>query len=358
MTVLARSTGILLLAATLAACQEEPEAPPPIRPILSTVAETVQARELGFAGTVEPQYMVELGFQTFGRIVARDVDVGDTVVAGQRLAALDSVAAELAVRIADSDLASARAQQANAATGESRQQTLVDEKTGTPADLDAAKQARASADAAVLRAQANLAKAMEQLGYTVLKARFGGIVTATGAEVGQTVAAGAAVVTIARPDLRDAVVDIPDDFGDLLKVGTEFDVALQLDTSITARGKAREISPDADPTTRTRRVRIALEDPQPNLRLGTTITATASTTASSMITLPLTAILERDGKQYVWVVDPATATVARREVSLGSATGGRVPVTAGLEPGTRVATAGVHTLTDGQAVKLDTGALP
>ena len=322
------------------------------------MVEPQASRTLGFAGTIEPQYQVDLGFQTFGRIVAREVDIGDTVIAGQRLAALDSVAAELAVRVAESDLASALAQRTNAVASESRQQTLVDEKTGTQADLDAARQARASADAAVLGAQANLAKATEQLGYTVLTTTFGGIVTATGSEVGQTVAAGASVVTIARPDLRDAVVDIPDDLGDLLTVGTAFDVVLQLDTSITAKGKAREIAPDADPTTRTRRVKIALEDPSPNLRLGTTITATAATPAAANITLPPTAILERDGRHFVWVVDPGSATVASREVSTGPGSGGRVPILAGIEPGTRVATAGVHTLTEGQAVRLDTGAQP
>ena len=199
----------------LSACQKKEEAPPPPRPVLSIVVEPQSSLTLGFAGTVEPQYKVDLGFQTLGRVVARDVNVGDTVVEGQRLA-LDFVAAELAVRVAESDLASAQAQQANATASETRQLTLVEEKTGTQADLDAARQTRESADASVQRATANLAKATEQLGYTVLTATFGGIVTAVGAEVGQTVSAGAAVVTVARPDLRDAVVDIPDDFDALL----------------------------------------------------------------------------------------------------------------------------------------------
>ena len=229
---------------------------------------------LGFAGTVEPQYKVDLGFQTLGRVVARDVNVGDTVVEGQRLAALDSVAAELAVRVAESDLASAQAQQANATASETRQLTLVEENTGSQADLDAARQARESADAGPA-GHGHLAKAKEQLGYTALTATFDGIVTAVGAEVGQTVSAGADVVTVARPDLSDAVVDIPDHFDDLLALAPSSTWRCSSIPQWRPRQAARDRAacrPDHAHAAR----RITLDNP-PSLRLGTTVTATVKT---------------------------------------------------------------------------------
>ena len=62
--------------------------------------------------------------------------------------------------------------------------------------------------ASVARAQANLTKALEQLGYAQLKAEFAGVVTAVSADVGQVVSPGQNVVTVARPDVREAVVDV------------------------------------------------------------------------------------------------------------------------------------------------------
>ena len=90
---------------------------------------------------------------------------------------------------------------------------------------------------------------------------FDGVVTAVQAERGQVVQPGQTVVTVARPDIREAVVDLPESIGRDLRPGARFDVALQVDPSVRAAGSVREIAPQADPTTRTRRVRITLDQP-------------------------------------------------------------------------------------------------
>ena len=74
-----------------------------------------------------------------------------------------------------------------------------------------AEQSDAAARAAVVRARANLTKAREQLSYTKISADYAGVVTAIGAEVGQVVAPGQTVVTVARPDIREAVIDVADE---------------------------------------------------------------------------------------------------------------------------------------------------
>jgi membrane fusion protein, multidrug efflux system len=82
---------LLLIALTplVAACQDQ-EARPIVRPVLSVVAHEQTTQTIGpFAGSIEPRYTVALGFQVFGRLVARDVNVGDVVKKGARLAALD-----------------------------------------------------------------------------------------------------------------------------------------------------------------------------------------------------------------------------------------------------------------------------
>lgn len=346
-----------LAATLLAACQDQQLAEAPTaRPVLSVVAAPQSERTAGFAGTVEPRYNADFGFQVLGRVVSRDVDVGDIVAKGQRIAALDPVTFEMAVRSARADLASASARLENAAATEARQRTLLLQEIANQAQFDAARQALESAQAGVIRARADLDKAEEQLGYTELRAEFSGVVTATAAEPGQVVQPGETVVSVARPDVREAVVDLPENVGQELRPEARFEIALQVDPAVRAAGSVREIAPQADPATRTRRVRITIADPPDSFRLGTTITATAVTQTPSRIELPATALLERDGKTMVWVVDPATGTVSTQNVTVAARGGSSVRFLDGLAPGTRVVIAGVNSLTSGQSVKLPDGA--
>ena len=83
-----------LTAALLAACsQAEPEkAPEPVRPVLSVLVEPHAGRTQGFVGTVEPQFSANLSFRLLGKVVSRDVEVGDAVRRGATIAALDPTA--------------------------------------------------------------------------------------------------------------------------------------------------------------------------------------------------------------------------------------------------------------------------
>ncbi len=338
----------------LAACQDQQhaEAPPAPRPVLSIIVAPQAEQTVGFSGTVEARYRSDLGFRVLGRIVSRDASVADVVRKGQRLATLDPVAYQLAVRSAQADLASVTAQLENAAATEARQRTLLQQNITSEAQFEAARQARESAEAGVTRAKANLAKAEEQLGYTELRADFDGVVTAVTAEPGQVVQPGQTVVSLARPDVREAVIDLPETIGRGLSPGARFDVALQLDPSIRATGSVREVAPQADPVTRTVRVRITLDKPPESFRIGTTVTATVTTQAAPGIELPASALLEKDGRTMVWTVDPAAKTVSTRDVTIAGRNGSSIRIANGLESGTRVVTAGVNSLTPGQTVKI------
>ena len=346
---------LLAVALALTACRDEKAAgPPPVRPVLSMVVEPQTRGRQAFTGVVEPQFQAGLGFRLLGRVVDRDVDVGDSVRRGDRLAALDPIAQELAVRSARAELESALAQLETATATEVRQRTLFERKVVSSADVEAAEQAREAAVATAAQARANLKVAEEQLGYTRILADFDGVVTAVGAEVGQVVSPGETVVTVARPDRREAVIDIPAELVGLLRTGSRFEVALELDPAVRAEGAVREIAPQADPVSRTQRVWIALKDPAPSFRLGTTVKAVLTEEELVGMVLPASALLERDGKTLVWVVDSAAGTVTPVEVKVAErdARGFRVE---GLDPGTRVVTAGVHSLEPGQAVRLAEG---
>jgi RND family efflux transporter MFP subunit len=324
--------------------------------VLSTILQPAASGSTVAVGTVQPRYETNLGFRVLGRLIARPVNVRDLVAEGQTIAATDPTALELAVRSAKADLLKAQALLENAIGTEERKRILIKTDATTKQTLDDAEQVRAGAQASTARARANLTKAIEQLGYAQVKADFAGVVTAVSAEVGQVVS-GQSVVTVARPDVREAVVDIGADFPVPLTVGLPFTVSLQLLPAVQVQGQIREIAPQADQMTRMRRVRIALNDPPESFRLGSTITASLSNGHSSVLRVPESAVLKEGADTFVWVIDAPTSTVSLHKVDVTEDEGG-IRVTGGLAVGARIVTAGIHSLKQGQQVRIEQDATP
>jgi RND family efflux transporter MFP subunit len=341
----------------MAGCKQEAKAPEPVRPVLSTVLQPAASGSTVAVGTVQPRYETNLGTRILGRLIARPVNVGDLIAEGQMVAAIDPTALELAVRSANADLSKAEALLENAIGTEERKRILIKTEATTRQTLDDAEQVRAGAQASTARARANLTKATEQLGYAEVKADFAGVVTAVSAEVGQVVSPGQTVVTVARPEVREAVVDIGADFPVPLTVDLPFTVSLQLVPAVQVQGRVREIAPQADQVTRTRRVRIALNDSPESFRLGSTIAAKLSNTHGAVLRVPASAVLKEGAETFVWVIDAPTSTVSLRKVELSEDEGG-IRLVGGLIAGARIVTAGIHSLKPGQQVRIEQDATP
>jgi RND family efflux transporter MFP subunit len=349
-----RRAGLLLVAClALGACKEDKEAAPPIRPVLSIKAELRTTDTLGpFAGSIEPRYATDYSFRLFGRMVARFVDIGSVVKQGDQLAVLDPALQSLLVRNAEAAVYGAEAQLANAEAEEARQRPLVERNITPQAQFDLVLQNRETAAANLERANASLRRAQDALSFTRLGADFAGVVTGRYAEPGQTVNAGQKIVRIARPEVREAVIAVPSALADALASKQPFDMVVDLDRTVTMKAAAvRGIDPAADPITRTHIVYLTLNDPPPAFRLGITISVTMSRPVSPRVDLPATALIERDGKTQVWIVDPVTSTVALRDVTVVARNGDTVSVGNGIAAGERVVTVGVHSLTPGLIVK-------
>lgn len=350
------AAGLLMAACSQSEETEKAAAPP--RPVLSVVVAKADTQTIGFSGTVEPRFETTLAFRTLGRIVAREVDVGDRVEKGQTLAAIDAESLAADLRSTQAQLSNARIQAETAEASARRTRQLFEENTASQSELDRVEQNLASAEAELVNARAQVDKAENALSYTVLTAPFAGVITDREADVGQVVAAGATVMTLARTDQREAVVDIPAAETSRMEKGSPFRVVLQIEPSLTASGAIREIAPQADALTRTNRVRILLDDPPEAFRIGALVTAVPlDADAQSSIFLPASAVFREDDEAKVWVVDPDTRTVHKRAITLSEgvpapSNTGQVTVTEGLAPGDRVVTAGVNELEEAQAVSI------
>lgn len=355
--MIARVVSLFLAGLLVAACEEE-KAPVPVRPVISVRVSADATTVQSFVGTVEAREKAELSFQVIGRLLTRNVDAGDLVEPGDLIASVDGTTLALSVQAAEAALGNRRAERENAAATVARIDALRASGTAAEASLEKARTGFEAADAAVRQAEADLAKARDASGYAEIRASFPAVVTSVGAEPGQTVAPGQTVVTVARPDPRDAVIDVPDWIAGALTPGAAFVVALQIQPGEEIVGHLREIAPEADAVTRTRRLKIALDDAPSAFRLGTTVEVRLDARSNPAINLPETAILDRDGKSFVWVVkadesDPKVrreGTVALRAVVVAPVAAGSVRVVQGLEAGERVVMAGVHSLDDGEKV--------
>ena len=144
-------TAVASLTLVTAGCKQETSAPKPVRPVLTAIVKPTVPGSAMAVGTVEPRYTTNIGFQVFGRLIARPVNVGDLVEEGQTLAALHSTTLELAVQSARADLSRSKARLANAKATEDRKRTLIVSNSTTKANLDDAEYARAGAEASVAR---------------------------------------------------------------------------------------------------------------------------------------------------------------------------------------------------------------
>ncbi|MGS0543546.1 efflux RND transporter periplasmic adaptor subunit [Pseudomonas sp. Y5-11] len=346
--------GLLSISVLLAACSKSEPPPEPVRPVLSIKVQALNEETLGrFAGSIQARYESNTGFRVGGRIASRNVDVGTEVQKGTLLATLDPSDQQNQLRSAQGDLAKVQAQLINAQANARRQQALFDRGVGAQAQLDIAITDLKTTQASLDQARAAVDQSKDQLGYTELHADHKAVVTAWNAEAGQVVTAGQQVVTLAQPDIKEAVIDLPDTLVDQIPADVVFLVAGQLDPSINTTATIREIEPQAQSATRTRRARLTLASTPEGFRLGTAISVTLSSAIKPRIELPATALQEADGKTRIWVVDTSSKTVAPRDVSVISRTDGNVVLADGVKSGERVVSAGVNSLKPGQAVKLD-----
>jgi RND family efflux transporter MFP subunit len=251
-----------------------------------TVAETTTGETVTLTGTVESQVEVDLAFRIGGRLLERTVNVGDTVEAGQRIAALDPMDEENALRAAEAALAASGGQLAEARANFDRQRQLYERQFVALAALERAEQVLTSAQGSFDAAEAQVGIARRRLADTALYADAPGVVTAIGAEPGEVVQAGRMIVEIARDEGKDAVFDVPAAVIAASPPDPEVTVTLSLTPAVTAMGRVREIAPRADPVTGTFRVRVGLIDPPEEMRLGSTVNGQVHFGGTGGIELP------------------------------------------------------------------------
>jgi RND family efflux transporter MFP subunit len=343
---------LALLGAPLAACNDP--AATPVEHAAFVRTEIVEPQDghagLTLTGEVQARFRADLSFRVSGRVVARLVDVGAHVNAGDLLARLDPAEQQADFDAATAGVAAAEAQLRVGQATFDRQNSLLSSGFTTRVAYDQAREQLRTAQSTLESAKAELGRTREALGDTELHARAAGVITARSLEVGQVVQAAQSVFTLAQDGERDAVFDVPESmFLGEVESG-RVSLALVSNSDVTATGYVREISPAVDPKSSTVRVKVAIQNPPAAMPLGSAIAGTAGMKPATEITVPWSALMAAGSKPAVWIVDPKTKTASLRPVAVGAYEAGSVLIKQGLEAGDRVVIDGGKLLSSGQPV--------
>lgn len=349
------AAGVMIVLASvlaLTACQKKEEAAStPIRPVRTvTVAMQEGGEKLSLTGEIQPRYEADIGFRVDGKILERPVDVGTGVKKGDLLARLDPQQYRQDLEVAKSEVAAAQAEVTRSEAQEYRQRELLKNGHTTRVQYDQALKTFKTAQAQLDAARAKQIQASENLGYTDLKADNDGVITAVGANAGQVVSSGQMVVRLAEPEEREAVFNIAEGAFKNPPKDPAVEVDLVSNPEIKAVGKVRYVSPQADPATRTYTVRVSLPDAPAQMRLGANVIGSVTLGQQQTVTIPGSALFQKDGKPAVWLVKDNT--VQLKPIIVQRYQGDSVVVGDGLSEGDIVVTAGVQKLLPGQKVAL------
>jgi RND family efflux transporter MFP subunit len=343
---------IAAIALAIAGCGEKQgESPPVVRPVKTIVVGEGIMGLRTLPGRVEASERVDLSFRVSGPLVELVIDKGQQVARGQLLARIDPVDYQIA-------LDEARAAFAKAESDFKRYRNLYEKEAVSISDLDLYTAQRDVARARLDNAEANL-------GYTYMRAPFGGVIGDRYVENYEDVSANQVICSLHDLSNLDIVVDVPEQM--IVNVRRYADSHLDVVAKFQAAGDQEfpvtfsEVAAQADPATQTYEVRLTMPSPE---GLSILPGMTAEVVARAMrggggegvgFVIPASAVFPdaAGATQYVWVVDPDAMTVHRREIRVGEVTGeGSISLRGGLEAGERIVIAGVSHLEEGRQVRL------
>lgn len=340
----------LCLVSLLAACGQEVAAPVVIRPAM--VVQPVPASQAmdSYPGEVRARFEPQLAFRIAGKVSRRLVEEGERVKADQPLAELDAQDVRMQLEATRAQVAAAQANLQLVRSERDRYKALLDRQMVSRSQYDNAENLYRSGEARLQQIKAELSVASNQTSYTVLRAPQNGVIAKRSVEVGQVVAAGQTVFTLAADGEREVSISLPEQNFTRFKIGQPVAVELWTQQGQRLPGRIRELSPAADPRSRTFAARIAFASAQAPAELGQSARVFIAAEHAVPLAVPLSAVTAEQGVSYVWRVNP-DSTLKRVPVQLGPYGQESVPVLEGLSATDWVVAAGVHVLREGEQIR-------
>ena len=345
---------VMLIAIMFTGCFDEEEISEEKVPYVKTqkVSQVNIGTENIYAGKVCGRYETNMSFQVGGQIIRRNVEVGSRVTTGDILMTIDPKDILQQSNQSEAKVSSALAQLKLAESNLNRYRQLYKEDAIPASTLDRYQTDYEAAEAEYQEALAASKQGHNSLSYTNLQASADGVISEINVEEGQVVAAGQTVLTLIQTNELEAEINLPENKLSSATVGKNVTVKFwALPNEV--EGVIREVSPMADPTSRTYRVRISLFDAPSTIQLGMTASVTliddSELNEKNDVSLPLSAIYQTGDQAKVWIVTEDN-TVKLKNVKVNKL-GDNEVIVSGINPNESVVIAGVHKLREGQKVQ-------
>ncbi|MFY1667007.1 efflux RND transporter periplasmic adaptor subunit [Pseudomonas sp. Pseu.R1] len=338
------------LASLLVGCGQDVSVPATVRPAMVVQPMPSSQSMDSYPGEVRARFEPDLAFRISGKVSKRLVEEGERVKAEQPLAELDAQDVRLQLDATRAQVAAAEANLQMVRSERDRYKTLMDRQMVSKSQYDNAENLYRAGDARLKQLKAELTVADNQTRYAVLRASQDGVVAKRLVEVGQVVAAGQTVFTLAADGEREVAISLPEQNFGRFKIGDPVSVELWTQREQRFPGRIRELSPAADPKSRTFAARIAFAGGKVPAELGQSARVFIASDHSVPLSVPLSAVTAENGQTYVWRLQ-SDSTLKRTPVQVGPYGQESVPVLGGLTANDWVVAAGVHVLHEGEQVR-------
>jgi RND family efflux transporter MFP subunit len=327
-----RSLRAAFVALALAAASSAPAAPASAGLATLRLEPAATTAERMLDGTVEAVNQATLAAQTAGRVSALEYDVDQQVAAGAVLVRIRSTEQVSGLAQAEAALREAQAREVEAEGQYRRIADMYQRKVVAKATYDDAVASRASAAARLEAARAGVQSAREGVDYTIVRAPYAGVVTARHVQLGESVAPGMPLVTVAGFGTLRVVADVPQSLMSQARTARRA-IVYAGDRRIDSAALTFFPAAQAGGTFR---VRVELPAGIDGLAPGMYVRVGLATGEATSLEVPATAVVERSELRAVYVVAP-DGGVRLRQVRLGRERDGRYEVLAGLVAGDVIA---------------------
>lgn len=318
-----------------------------------TIGSSSNSNNSFYPGEVRGRYESNLAFQVPGKIIHRNVNLGDTVKTGDVLMQIDPQDIEQNLEASQAALNAAEANYKLANDNAQRYKQLYANGAVSQAMMEQYVNQLDAATASLRQARASLIASSNKLSYTRLIADNDGVIANITGEIGQVIAAGTPVISVVKDGEYEVQIFVPENRLDQIQPEQKAFVNFWALKDVQARGYIREISPVADSVTHTYKVRIAIPEIPTLVKLGMTAKVQLSLDTEENILIPNTAIYQTGEQPQVWLVNGDK--VHSQNIFIDGYDGNNVKVSSGLKNGDIVVIGGVNKLTENQSVRLEAG---